>query len=192
MIIIKNQDFKKIFHLFFENLPKLMLRNGIVSEGEQETALRERKEVNSMEGLSSSQRKTVEHQFDSFCKKVLREERRDIIRSMQRRMAKEILFSEMSQQEIDALMTMDKYSSDTNKFVACGFEVDVESDLLAEALSKLPARSREIILLAYFLDMSDVEIAEAMNMVRRTVQYQRSNSLNKLNQYMGGKTNVEE
>ena len=34
--------------------------------------------------ISSSQMETVEHQFDSFCKKVLREEYRDINRAVKR------------------------------------------------------------------------------------------------------------
>lgn len=141
---------------------------------------------------SSSQRKTVEHQFDSFCKKVLREERRDIIRALQHRAENEILFCEMSPKEIDELMTVGKYSTDMYKFLACGFEVEIESDLLAEALSKLPVKSRDILLLAYFLDMSDVEIANVLDVARSTVQYQRSTSLTKLKKYMGGKTNAEE
>ena len=141
---------------------------------------------------SSSQRRTVEHQFDSFCKKVLREEHRDINRALKRRANNEILFCEMIQKEIDELMTVDKYSTDMNKFLTCGFEVEIESDLLAEALSTLPAKSRDILLLAYFLDMRDVEIAAVLDMAKSTVQYQRSTSLTKLQKYMGGKTNAEE
>lgn len=141
---------------------------------------------------SSSQRKTVEHQFDSFCKRLLKNETRNILRDMKNRQKYQVLFSEMPLREIDVLMTMDKYPTDINKFMACGFEVDVESDLLAEALSKLTVRSREIILLAYFLDMTDKEISKSLDVAQSTVQYQRSNSLNKLKMYMGGKTNVEE
>lgn len=142
--------------------------------------------------LSSWQREIVRHQFDSFCKRLLKNETRNILRDMKKKQKYEVLFSEMPHKEMDALMTTDKYPIDINKFAVCGFEVDIESDLLAEALLKLPVKSREIILLAYFLDMTDKEIAKAMNMVRRTVQYQRSNSLNKLETYMlGGKTNVK-
>lgn len=142
--------------------------------------------------LSSSQRKTIEHQFDSFCKKVLREERRDIVRALQRRSENEILFCEMSKRELDELMTIDKYESEIYKFLTCGFEVEVESDLLAVALSKLPVKSREILLLSYFLDMTDTEIANILDMARSTVQYRRSSSLDKLKNYMGGKNSAEE
>ena len=142
--------------------------------------------------LSSSQRETVEHQFDSFCKRLLKNGARNILRDMKNRQKYEVLFSEMPQKEIDALMTMDKYSTDMNKFMACGFAVDIENDLLAEALSKLPVKSREIILLAYFHDMTDKEISKSMDVAQSTVQYQRSTSLKKLEKYMGGQTNAEE
>lgn len=134
---------------------------------------------------SSSQRKTVEHQFDSFCKKILRDEHRDIMRGLKRKQNAEILFCEMTQKQIDELATMDKYKTDLNKFMTCGFEIEIESDLLAEALSTLPEKSRDILLLAYFLDMTDLEIANALEMAKNTVQYRRTTSLLKLKKYMG-------
>jgi RNA polymerase sigma factor (sigma-70 family) len=142
--------------------------------------------------LSSSQRKHIEHQFDSFCKRLLKNEAKDYRRGLQYRSVHEVLFSEMFKKEIDELMTMDRYESDIYKFLACGFEFEIESDLLAAALSKLPVKSRDILLLSYFLDMSDVEIANALGMARSTVQYRRSTSLNQLKKYMGGKNNAEE
>ena len=49
-----------------------------------------------------------------------------------------------------------------------GFDVLVKNELLAEALNALPERKRDIILLSYFLDMSDAEIGELLNVVRTT------------------------
>ena len=64
--------------------------------------------------------------------------------------------------------------------------------MLFRSLSKLPVKSRDILLLSYFLDMSDIEIANVLGMARSTVQYRRSTSLNELKKYMGGKNNAEE
>ena len=72
--------------------------------------------------LTPSQKETARHEFDSFCRKVLREEARD-----------------------------DK---------------------------------RDIVLLAYFLDMTDQEIADKLDMVRRTVQYKRAQTLKELKKEM--------
>ena len=48
----------------------------------------------------------------------------------------------------------------------------------------LPDDRRDIVLLAYFLDMTDREIAEKLDMVRRTVQYKRTQSLKELKKEM--------
>ena len=43
-----------------------------------------------------------------------------------------------------------------------------------------------VILLSYFLDMSDAEIANVLNMVRRSVAYRRTSTLKLLKNLMGG------
>lgn len=43
---------------------------------------------------------------------------------------------------------------------------------------------RDIVLLAYFLDMTDQEIADKLDMVRRTVQYKRAQTLKELKKEM--------
>ena len=48
--------------------------------------------------------------------------------------------------------------------------------MIAEALQSLPERKRDIILLSYFLELSDREIGDKLNMLRSTVQYQRTNN----------------
>ena len=45
----------------------------------------------------------------------------------------------------------------------------IEDDRLAEALNALPQDGRDILLMYFFLDMADREIAERIHMARRTV-----------------------
>lgn len=47
--------------------------------------------------LTFSQKQTVEHQFDSFCKRVLKNEARDSYDKIKCRFKKETLFSELTQ-----------------------------------------------------------------------------------------------
>ena len=61
--------------------------------------------------------------------------------------------------------------------------MEVRDDRLAKALRILPERKRDIVLLAYFLDMRDIEIAKQLCIVRGTVQYQRTKSLKQLKDY---------
>lgn len=140
--------------------------------------------------LSSSQRKTIRHQFDSFCKKVLREEYRDYVRETQRRLQHEISFSELSPQEMDQLYVMDEYSTDSHHFSVLGHDIAVKDDLINAALAALPEQKRDIILLSYFLDMTDQEIGETLNIIRRTVQYQRTISLKQLKKLLEGKADA--
>ena len=53
-----------------------------------------------------------------------------------------------------------------------------------ELLNCLPERKRNIILLSYFMDMSDAEIGELMNVVRTTVYRHRTSTLEELRKMM--------
>ena len=80
----------------------------------------------------------------------------------------------------------DKYFQDTYLFEIMGFEIAVADELLAEALKALPQDRLEIILLSYFADMTDKEIAGHLNLIRRTVAHRRKNALRKLKKIMEG------
>ena len=67
-----------------------------------------------------------------------------------------------------------------------GLEIAIADELLAEALQTLPQDRLEIVLLSYFLGMSDPEIADQLNLVRRTVAYRRTSSLQALKKFMEG------
>jgi DNA-directed RNA polymerase specialized sigma24 family protein len=51
-------------------------------------------------------------------------------------------------------------------------------------LYPLSDEKRDIVLLSYLLDMTDQEIANKLNIVRRTVQYKRTNSLKEMKRRM--------
>lgn len=132
--------------------------------------------------VTPSQKKTVRHQFDSFCRKVLREEARDYLRELARRAAHEVPFSELSEEQMERLYVLDKYQSEAIHFDVQGYDVAINNEQLADALAALPDDKRDIVLLAYFLDMSDQEIADKLNLVRSTAQYRRASSIKEMKQ----------
>ena len=136
--------------------------------------------------LTASQKKAIQRQFDCFCKKVLREEARDYIRSMKRLAEKESSFSDLSEAQIAELSCRDEYPSELSTFFVRGQAVIVRNDRLADAISALPSDRQEIVLLSYFLDLPDREIAERLDMVRSTVQYKRKNALKEIKKKMEG------
>lgn len=130
--------------------------------------------------LTPSQKKTVRHQFDSFCRKVLREEARDYARDLARQGEREVSLSGLSEEEMARLYVLDEYPSDQFHFDVLGYDIAVKNERLADALGSLSDDKRDIVLLAYFLDMTDQEIADKLNVVRRTVQYRRASSLKEM------------
>ena len=73
-------------------------------------------------------------------------------------------------------------------FGVLDYAVYIDNDDLAQAIASLPLDKRDIILLSYFLDMSDNEIAKLLNMVRSSVAYRRTSTLKLLKELMGGNT----
>lgn len=120
--------------------------------------------------LTPSQKKTVRHQFDSFCRKVLREEARDYIRHIAWLSDHEVSLSELSEEQMTQLYVLDEYPSEHFHFQGQDFSIAVSDEKLADVLNALPDEKRDIVLLSYFLDMTDQEIADKLNMVRYTVQ----------------------
>ena len=68
----------------------------------------------------------------------------------------------------------------------CGAGLFVKNTLIAEALKELTERKRNVILLSYFMEMSDADIAREMNLVRSTIHEHRTRSLEILRKIMEG------
>ncbi|MGD9568689.1 MAG: RNA polymerase sigma factor [Sedimentibacter sp.] len=127
-----------------------------------------------------------QHAFDSFCKKILKHEARDYYDELNRQRSREITFSDLSAKEMEQFYTVDKYFVTEQIFNVLGLDVIVTDDVIIEALQCLSELKRDIILLSYFLELSDREIGDKLNMLRSTVQYQRTRTLQQLKTFMEG------
>ena len=133
---------------------------------------------------SSSFEQAIQAQFDCLTKKVIKRAEMKYKRSILRRLQHEIPFSDVSDFELNKAGVYDNYSCDYTVFNVLGVEVQVSDDQLSKALKCLPERKRNIILLSYFMDMSDAEIGELMNVVRPTVYRHRTSTLEELRKMM--------
>lgn len=124
--------------------------------------------------------------FDCYCKRILKNEAINIQKHNQYMNSKQVSFTELTPKQLAQICTFDEYSSDYSRFKVLEYDISVKDELLAEALQELPERKRDIILLSYFLDYNDVEIAELLNLVRRTVNDQRNKALKDLKNRMEG------
>ena len=132
----------------------------------------------------------IAYQFDSYCKKILKYHARDYT-AKQRRVEQERNHCEFSE-ELAELEVVDRYFEDTYHFCVLDYDISITGEALAEALKALPADRRDIILLSFYLDMPDREIAERMNLVRRTVAYRRDAALQKLRKILEGQANEQQ
>ena len=83
-------------------------------------------------------------------------------------------------------------AGDTSSAFMCGTEIRVLDEELAEALKQLPEQSRNIVLMFFFLDMSDSEIGEKLNINRSTSYRHRRNSLEEIRKQLKEKKTNEE
>ena len=131
-----------------------------------------------------------QHAFDSFCKKVLKCETCNGYREISRRKKHSIPFSELPEDAMEQLAAYDRYPWEYNTFILGGDVILIENDLLADALNALPQDNRDILLMYWFLEMADREIAERMNLARRTINNRRLKSYRLLKELMGGDTDA--
>lgn len=141
-----------------------------------------------MENLSYRDEMTIRHRFDRLCQMSLKGEAVNYYRHMDYRRKHEAAFSELSEKELSKLFVMDEYGVENSHFTVHGYDIEVKDVLIAEALQALSERKRDVILLSYFLEMSDADIAREMNLVRSTVHEHRTRSLEILRNIMEGKT----
>ena len=127
--------------------------------------------------------KTVQCRFESCLKKVVRHVVKDYQQELKRRKNKEVPFCELPDIVVEKLAVWDDYETDYTIFNVCGMDIKILDDELAEALKKLPERKRNTLLMYYFLEMTEKEIADLQNITQSGVfrnRYQALDTMKKL------------
>ena len=123
--------------------------------------------------------------FNGFCKRTLKNESINAHRDIRKRQEHEINFSDLTPKEENQLYTREDFfvgSEEEQTFFAGGKEWDAKT--IADAIHSLPEEKRRAVLLYYFFDMSDAEIAALYQIPRSTVQYRRTSSFELLKRYL--------
>ena len=129
---------------------------------------------------TSSFEHIVRIQINALMMTVIKSTVKSRNRQFARRSKHEILFCELSDTKNLECGTTDKYSCDYISFEVLNFTMQISNEKLAVALYKLSSKERDVILLHYFQNMSDQEIAELYHVSRSAVYRRRSNGLKKL------------
>ena len=123
-------------------------------------------------------------EFNAYCKHALRNELIDALRERKSRERREVNFSDLAPHEEKQLYTVDRYFVNEENEAFCAGGLKITAKLLADALHYLPKEKRQAVLLYYFFNMTDAEIAEMMKIPRSTVQYRRTSSFELLKRFL--------
>ena len=101
-----------------------------------------------------------------------------------RHLEHETLFCEISEIKQNSQGNYDSYSFEFSVFQVWNFLIKVSDEKLGTALRKLSEKQRNYILLYYFQEMRDREIAELYHVSRSSVSCTRNRGLRKLQALM--------
>lgn len=121
--------------------------------------------------------------FDSFSKTVSRNYYRDLLRVDARR------DSHYSEEPVEFLFEQlghkDAYLSDSFVLYVDGHPCVVESETLYKALQSLPEKQRAVLLLDFWRDFTDEEIAKKLEVTIRTVYNLRQRAYKAIRKFYG-------
>ena len=128
----------------------------------------------------------LEKTFDSFCKKVIKNESRNIHKRLRRTAEHEISLSGLSAADEAKLWVEDSYNTEKPIFTVDEKCFSVDDERLATALAFLTPQRREVILLSFFLGYSDAQIGRKLRISPDTISYRKSIAIEKLRELLGG------
>lgn len=120
---------------------------------------------------------TIQYQFDCLARKVMIRTQSNCRRTAGRKIRKECPFSDLPEKELNRLKILDTYHLDGKYYLILKFRVEVGNEAVANALDNLPEEKRNILLMFYFLEMSDAEIALELGKDRSTIYRSRTSGL---------------
>lgn len=120
--------------------------------------------------------------FDCFAKKSLANEVKYFERSRKNRRAHVISFSDLGAAEFNQISANDAYPSEQFQKVITStrFDAVIHDELLYEALGKLKPDVLDIVLLKFWLNLTDKEIGMMLDMSQQKVNYRKNSALTKL------------
>ena len=129
--------------------------------------------------------------FDAFCKKAIRNLAIDAKRIYWK---KSMMTSddELLANYVKSLKTEDTY--DLNKseklYYVNGIKVVVTNEAVGEALKFIMPNKRAVLLLSFFMDYRDSDIARTLRITNSTVSYRKKQALKQLKMLLEGKIDV--
>ena len=134
--------------------------------------------------MKNSYEQRVQNQFGGFCTRVLKNEANHIYHERARKQEHERSLENLHMKGSGEIPFWDCYFRNDHVFDVLGQPVVVVGDRLAAVLSGLPETEREIILLYFFLGLTDEEISTCFHVVRQTISKRRAAILRNLREQL--------
>ena len=119
--------------------------------------------------------KSIQHRFDAYCKKVLRNETKSI-----RKRNISITDNEKPLTDSNEGKYSQTHFDEQNVYFLFGMEILISDQKLSAAIDHLSEIRRKVILLYYFAGFNDTEIGKILNMSTSGIWYQRKKAVEQL------------
>lgn len=127
--------------------------------------------------MNSDNDKRIVKQFCKFCTQLLKNEIRDIYRKENKGQKYKKYLTVFRIDDTDEIGTYDNYFKDENTFDINGDTVIVADNRIANAIRQIPKNKQDIIILSYFVELSDNEIGKRLNLTQQSVSKRHKQAL---------------
>lgn len=129
-----------------------------------------------------------EYSFDAFCKKAIRNLAVDAKRIYWKK-TMTTSDEELLATYVKSIMTEDTYALNNYEkiYYVNGLKVVVTNETVGEALKFIMPNKRAVLLLSFFMDYRDSEIARTLRITNSTVSYRKKQALKQLKVLLEGK-----
>ena len=126
--------------------------------------------------LDKRREEHIQHVFDGFCKRVLKNAANDYYDEIIRRSKHEVLLADCW----NLPHTIDEYVLESAVYTVLGEDIRFTNSAIINALDSLSEENRTIILATCVMGLPDREIAEHLKVVRSTLTYRKAKLLQEL------------
>ena len=121
-----------------------------------------------------------ERNFDVFCKKTINNLSAYAMRSYINSQKRNLTIDNCIIQEINSAQVEDDYHVYGRTFTVRGISLVVRDEVMGECLQFIPPDKRAVLLLSYFGDFSDTQVARILDISNATVIYRKKDALRRL------------
>ena len=130
--------------------------------------------------------KYQENRFDSFCRTVIQNSSLDNLRTRKRHEERYLPLEEVKQDVWDLKKTEDTYSIYSRTYKVKGITIKVTDERIGEAVQFIMPNQRAVLLLSFFKEYSDMDIARLLGISHKTVAYRKKMAMRKLRLLLEG------